>query len=42
MIRNNAIIYQVLNGDSLAQGFPVALTGGEIIVVREALIDGSL
>ena len=42
MTRENATVYQILNGDSLAQGFPVAQTGGEIIVVREALIDGSL
>ncbi len=32
----------VLNGDSLAHSFPDAKIPGEIIVVREALIDGDL
>ncbi|HWY36650.1 MAG TPA: hypothetical protein VNX68_18545, partial [Nitrosopumilaceae archaeon] len=36
------MIYHILNGDALANGFPRAKIEGEIIVVREALIDGSL
>ena len=36
------MIYHILNGDSLAVGFPDAKIEGEIIVVREALIDGNL
>jgi hypothetical protein len=36
------MVYHILNGDSLAAGFPDANINGEIIVVREALIDGSL
>lgn len=34
--------YHVLNGDSLACSFPEAKIEGDIIVVREALIDGDL
>jgi len=36
------MIYQILNGDSLAYSFPEAKIAGEIIVVREGLIDGDL
>lgn len=36
------MVYQILNGDSLAYSFPDAAIDGEIIVVREALIDGEL
>jgi hypothetical protein len=36
------MIYHILNGDALAAGFPDAKIEGEIIVVREALIDGNL
>ncbi len=36
------MIYHILNGDSLAYSFPDAKIEGEIIVVREALIDGDL
>jgi len=35
-------IYHVLNGDCLADEFPRKLLQGEIIVMREALIDGEL
>ena len=35
-------IYHVLNGDSLANEFPSKLLPGEIVVMREALIDGDL
>lgn len=34
--------YNILNGDSLAYSFPEASINGEIIVFREALIDGAL
>ncbi len=34
--------YHILNGDSLAYSFPGAKIKGDIIVVREALIDGNL
>lgn len=34
--------YHILNGDSLAYSFPDAKIEGDIIVVREALIDGDL
>ncbi|MBA4851808.1 DUF1835 domain-containing protein [Emticicia sp. BO119] len=34
--------YNILNGDSLAYSFPEAGIAGEIIVCREALIDGNL
>ena len=36
------MIYQILNGDSLAYSFADAKIEGDIIVVREALIDGDL
>jgi len=36
------MIYHILNGDSLAYSFPEAKMEGDIIVVREALIDGDL
>jgi len=35
-------IYHILNGDSLAYSFPDAKIKGDIIVVREALIEGDL
>jgi hypothetical protein len=37
-----AMVYNILNGDSLAYSFPDAKIEGDIIVVREALIDGEL
>lgn len=36
------MIYNILNGDSLAYSFPDTKIKGDIIVVREALIDGDL
>src|SRR3989337_2987812 len=36
------MIYNILNGDSLANSFPDAKIEGDIIVVREALMDGDL
>ncbi len=36
------MIYNILNGDSLAYSFPDTKIEGEVIVVREALIDGNL
>ena len=36
------MVYNILNGDSLAYSFPGAKIEGEIIVVREGLIDGEL
>lgn len=36
------MVYNILNGDSLAYSFPAAKIEGEIVVVREALIDGEL
>jgi len=36
------MIYNILNGDSLAYTFPEAKIAGDMIVVREALIDGEL
>src|SRR5215203_5931157 len=36
------MIYHILNGDSLAYSFPETKISGEIIVVREALIEGDL
>ncbi len=36
------MVYNILNGDSLAFSFPDAKIEGNIIVVREALIDGDL
>ena len=36
------MVYNILNGDSLAYSFPEAKIEGDIIVVREGLIDGEL
>ncbi|MBB1286788.1 hypothetical protein HRH25_20575 [Flavisolibacter sp. BT320] len=36
------MVYNILNGDSLAYSFPDARIEGEIIIFREALIDGDL
>lgn len=36
------MIYNILNGDSLAYSFPDAGIEGEVVVIREALIDGDL
>jgi hypothetical protein len=36
------MVYNILNGDALAYSFPKTKIKGEIIVVREALIDGGL
>ncbi len=36
------MVYNILNGDSLAHSFPDAKIEGDIIVAREALIDGDL
>lgn len=36
------MIYNILNGDSLAYSFPDTKIEGDVIVVREALIDGDL
>ena len=36
------MIYNILNGDSLAYSFPDSKIEGDIIVVREGLIDGDL
>ena len=36
------MVYNILNGDSLAYSFPDSKIEGDIIVVREALIDGEL
>jgi len=36
------MIYNILNGDSLAHSFPDAKIEGDIIIVREALMDGDL
>jgi hypothetical protein len=36
------MVYNILNGDSLASGFSETMIEGEVIVVREALIDGDL
>lgn len=41
-LSNHSDGVQYLNGDSLAYSFPAAKIEGEIIVVREALIDGEL
>src|SRR5688572_3216796 len=38
----SAMVYHILNGDSLAYSFSDAKIEGNIIVVREALIDGDL
>jgi len=32
--------YHILNGDALKKGFPIELIGGEVIVIREAFIEG--
>jgi hypothetical protein len=47
IVSNNAknlavMVYNILNGDSLAYSFPDAKIEGEIVVVREGLIDGEL
>ncbi len=36
------MVYHILNGDSLAYGFPDAKMEGNIIVVREGLVEGDL
>jgi hypothetical protein len=36
------MIYNILNGDALAYSFPDANIEGDVIVIREALIDGDL
>lgn len=36
------MVYHILNGDALAFSFPDARIGGDIIVIREALMDGDL
>jgi len=36
------MVYHILNGDALAHSFPEAKIEGEVIVMREALIDGDL
>jgi len=36
------MVYNILNGDSLAYSFPDAKIEGDIVVVREGLIDGDL
>src|SRR4030095_16282237 len=36
------MIYNILNGDSLAYSFPDTKIEGEVMVVREGLIDGDL
>ena len=36
------MVYNILNGDALAQSFPDTKIAGDILVVREALIDGNL
>ena len=36
------MVYNILNGDSLAHSFPDTKIEGDIIVVREGLIDGNL
>ncbi len=36
------MVYNILNGDSLAYSFPDSGIEGDIIIVREALIDGNL
>lgn len=46
-VSNNAenftiMVYNILNGDSLAYSFPGDIISGEIIVCREAFIDGDL
>ncbi len=36
------MVYNILNGDALAHSFPDAKIEGDVIVVREALMDGDL
>ena len=36
------MIYNILNGDALAYSFAAATIEGDIIVMREALIDGDV
>jgi len=36
------MVYNILNGDSLAYSFPDTKIEGDIIVVREGFIDGNL
>ena len=36
------MVYNILNGDSLAHSFPDTKIDGDIIVVREGLVDGNL
>ena len=36
------MVYNILNGDALAFSFPDAEVEGDIVVMREALIDGNL
>jgi hypothetical protein len=36
------MIYNILNGDALAYSFPDTKIEGDVIVVREGLIDGDL
>ncbi len=36
------MVYNILNGDSLAYSFPDAKIEGDVIVAREGLIDGDL
>ncbi len=36
------MVYNILNGDALAYNFPNAKIEGEIVVVREALLDGDV
>ena len=42
MQKHSFMIYNILNGDSLAHSFPDAKIEGDIIVVRESLMDGDL
>jgi hypothetical protein len=39
---SRGMVYNILNGDSLAYSFPGSKIEGEMIVVREALIDGDV
>lgn len=36
------MVYHILNGDALAEKFPTAKLTGEIVVIREAFMDGPL
>lgn len=42
LIKGPKMIYQILNGDSLAYSFPDTKIEGEIIAFRESLIEGDL